>query len=133
MLLADTLLLLSRHTLADIHDTLFPNDTPVAPLSEEQMRAEICAYWNTKAHWEDLLNALSPSERRQMTRLALQERCPIDAFLEELASLGVVMLHREQNRCELSDDVRFHLLERLPSLHDRLQATEDGEDGMAPV
>lgn len=133
MLLADHLLLLPRHTLADIHDTLFPPDTPAAPLSVEHLRAAISAYWNTPAHWEELLTALSPSERRQMTRIALQEKCPIDAFLEELASLGVVILHREQNRCVLPDDVRFHLLERLPSLRDRLGAVEDGEDGIAPV
>lgn len=133
MLLADSLLLLPRHTLADIHDTLFPRDTPATPLTEDQLRAEIATYWNTPAHWAELLAALSPSERRQMTRIALLERCPIDAFLEELASLGVLILHREQNRCELPDDVRFHLLERLPSLQDRLNAVEDGDEGIAPV
>jgi hypothetical protein len=128
MMLADYLLMLPRHTLADIHDALYPADKPAPPLSEEGLRAAIADYWDTPAHWDELILALSPSERRQITRIALQENCPIDAFLEELSNLGLLMLHREQNRCELPDDVRIALLERLPSLEDMLKAQVQGQD-----
>jgi hypothetical protein len=133
MMLADYLLLLSSHELTDLYDTLYGQDTPDI-LSDEQIRGAILRYWSDPARWDEMVAALSPTERQMVTRLALGERCPINAFLEELNGFGLIILHREQNRYELADDVRVYLLERLPNLHDRSAAQEDGTtDGSAPV
>jgi hypothetical protein len=128
MMLADYLVTLPKYTLADMYDTLYQPDVPIR-LTEDEYRAAITDYWNTPAHWETMVEALSSSERKTMTRLALHERCPIDAFMEELSGLGLLILYRERNRYEVTDDIRLHLLERLPSLHDfsRLQIEDDGE------
>jgi hypothetical protein len=125
MMLADYLHTLPTHALADIYDTLYSPGVPVL-LSEEGYRNAITDYWNDPDHWKELVEALSPSERQRMTRLALHERCPIDAFMEELSQLGLIALYRESNRYELFDDIRVQLLERLPSIQDLLEAQGQG-------
>lgn len=133
MMLADYLHTLPSYALADIYDMLYQPGVPVL-LSEEGYRNAITDYWNDPSHWNELVEALSPSERQRLTRLALHERCPIDAFMEELSQLGLVALYRESNRYELFDDIRVHLLERLPSLRDLLQAQEkNGADGVTGI
>jgi hypothetical protein len=133
MMLCDYLRTLPVSHLFDIFETLYQPETKVE-LSEAELRERIVAYWEDPAHWDEFVAALSPFERRAMTRLALHERCRIDAFMEELASLGLLLLYREQNRYEMPDDVRVQLLERLPSLRDLLGAQQAGdEDGAAPV
>lgn len=133
MMLADYLLTLPVYELADIYDLLYQPDVP-HKLTEADYRASILAYWDDPDHWNRFVTALSPVERQTVTRLALHERHPIDAFLEDLSALGWLILHRTANRYEIPDDVRVSLLERLPTLHDRLQAQErPDEDGTAPV
>lgn len=133
MMLADYLHTLPPHALADIYDTLYQPGVPVL-LSDEGYRNAITEYWSTPSHWNDLVEALSPTERQHITRLALHERCRIDAFMEELSQLGLIALYRESNRFELFDDIRVQLLERLPSLSDLIRAQEkSSEDGSTGV
>lgn len=133
MMLCDYLLTLPSSHLYDLYETLYSPETKVNH-TDAQLREQIVAYWEDSAHWDEFVKALSPFERRAMTRLALHERCRIDAFMEEAASLGLLILYREQNRYEMPDDIRVRLLERLPSLGDLLVAQEPGDaDGTAPV
>ena len=133
MLLRDLLLTLSGETLADIYDMLYAPSRP-GSLSVAQYRRAIADYWEDAAHWDELVNALSIAERQALVRLALGEKCRIDVFVEELGGLGIVVLERERNRIEVPDDVRAWLLERLPSLEERLAAREEqDEDGATPV
>ncbi|TCP52370.1 hypothetical protein EV586_11147 [Tumebacillus sp. BK434] len=133
MMLCDYLRTLPPSHLYDLYETLYLPQTKVT-LSEAELCEQIVTYWDDPAHWDRFVRALSPFERRAMTRLALHERCPIDAFMEEAASLGLLILYREQNRYEMPDDVRVQLLARLPSLGDLLGAHEPGDaDGTAPV
>jgi hypothetical protein len=133
MMLADYLVTLPKYTLADLYDTLYQPATPHR-LSEEEYRAGITDYWNTPAHWDTMIDALSTTERQTMIRLALHERCKIDAFMEELAGLGLLILYRERNRYEMPDDVRLEMLERLPSLRDFARAPgEDDGEGNASI
>jgi hypothetical protein len=128
MMLADYLLTLPPYTLADMYDTLYQTNTPLH-LTEAEYRVGITDYWNTPDHWDRMIAALSTTERQTMTRLALHERCAIDAFMEELSGLGLLILYRERNRYEMPDDVRVELLARLPSLQDlaHTPAEDDGE------
>lgn len=133
MMLADYLHTLPSHALADIYDTLYQPGVPVL-LSEEGYRNAITDYWNDPSHWNELVESLSPFERQRITRLALHERCPIDAFMEELSQVGLIALYRESNRYELFDDTRIQLLERLPSLKDLLEAQgHSGADGVTGI
>ncbi|MBL0389229.1 hypothetical protein JJB07_21790 [Tumebacillus sp. ITR2] len=133
MMLADYLHTLTLYHLADLYDTLYQPDVPHF-YTEDEYRESVLAYWSNPQNWDAMVASLSSTERQILTRLALQERCQIDAFLEELSNLGLVILHREVNRFEVPDDVRVELLERLPSLQDRLSALEtEAEDGGAPV
>ncbi|KEO81533.1 hypothetical protein [Tumebacillus flagellatus] len=133
MMLAEYLHTLSLYHLADLYDTLYQPDVPHF-YTEDEYRNAVAAYWSNPQNWDRMIASLSPGERQTLTRLALQERCEIDAFLEELSSLGLVILHREVNRFQVPDDVRVELLERLPSLQDRLAGLEEeAEDGGAPV
>jgi hypothetical protein len=133
MLLSEYLHTLPLYHIADLYDTLYQPSVPHA-YTEDEYREAVAAYWSNPENWDALVAALSVTERQTLTRLALQERCEIDAFLEELSSLGLVVLHREVNRFQVPDDVRVRVLERLPSLEDRLRAQElAGEDGAAPV
>lgn len=133
MMLADYLHTLPSHALVDMYDSLYQPGVPVL-LSEEGYRNAITDYWKDPSHWNELVEALSPFERQRLTRLALHERCPIDAFMEELSQLGLIALYRESNRYELFDDIRLHLLERLPSLSDLLGAQgRSDEDGLSGI
>lgn len=133
MLLAEYLHTLPPYHLADLYDTLYQPQEPHA-YSEDEYRQAIVGYWSNPRNWEELVAALSPTERQTLTRMALQERCQIDAFLEELSALGLVILHRELNRFEVPDDVRLSMLEYLPRLQDRIDAHElADENGAAPV
>ena len=133
MLLRDLLLLLPEETLGDIYETLYEPSEP-GSLTFAQYRRAIAAYWQQAAHWDELIRALSVTERLAMVRIALGERCRIDAFVEELSGLGIVVLERERNRILVPDDVRVSLLERLPNLQDRLAAAEEqDENGATPV
>ncbi|ASS76769.1 hypothetical protein CIG75_18705 [Tumebacillus algifaecis] len=133
MMLRDYLRTLPQSHLFDLYETLYQQETNVH-LTEVELCEEIVAYWESPAHWDEFVAALSPFERRAMTRLALHERCRIDAFMEEAATLGLVILYREHNRYEMPDDVRVQLLERLPSLRDLLRAEPEGDaDGTTPV
>ncbi|PWK09662.1 hypothetical protein [Tumebacillus permanentifrigoris] len=133
MLLSEYLHTLPLYHIADLYDTLYQPSVPHA-YTEDEYRQAVVSYWNNPQNWDALVGALSVTERQTLTRLALQERCEIDAFLEELNSIGLVVLHREVNRFVVPDDVRVWLLERLPSLQDRLQAQEQADpDGTTPV
>lgn len=133
MILRDALRQMSLDQLRELYRTLYhPEEMPA--LTETELCQQIESFWDNPAHWEELIAALSPTERRAMIRLALQERCQIDAFLEEMSALGLVVLYRDHNRYQLPDDVRYKLLERLPSIGDLLSAKRQGdEDGIAPV
>ena len=125
MLLRDLLLTLPNETLADIYEMLYSPSEP-GSLSVTQYRRAIADYWEDAAHWDELVNALSVTERQALVRLALGGKCRIDVFVEEL--------ERERNRIVVPDDVRAWLLERLPSLEERLAAGEEqDEDGATPV
>jgi hypothetical protein len=130
VLLADYLHTLPVYKLADLYDTLYSPESPVS-LSEREYRDAINAYWEDPVHWQELVNALSPTERRTLIRLVLQERCQIDAFLEDLSDLGLVILDRQANRFALPDDIRATLLEYLPSLQDLLPSSPP--DDLTPI
>jgi hypothetical protein len=133
VLLRDLLLTMPSENLADIYDVLYEPTEP-GSLSVAQYRRAIADYWEDAAHWDELVNALSVTERQALVRLALGEKCRIDVFVEELSGLGIVALERERNRIVVPDDVRVWLLERLPSLEERLSAREEqDEDGATPV
>lgn len=128
MLLADYLFTLPIYQLLDMYEMLYQPDVPMQ-LDEEEYRAAIRDYWDNPANWDELVSALSTTERQTMTRLALHEHCPINAFMEELSGLGLLILYRARNRYEVPDDIRQQLLERLPNLSDMaaMQSEDDGE------
>jgi len=132
MLLRDALLLLPDETVADIYDTLYQPEEP-EDLPPAENRALICKYWAYPQHWNELVVALSVPERQALTRIALGERYPIDPFLEQLSDLGLVMISRDHNRFFVPDDVREQLLERLPSLRDRIGAIDEEPGGTTGV
>jgi len=127
LLLVEALKLLSSQTLADIFDTLYqPSEVEV--LTDNEYRSAIVDYWSRTQHWNELVVALSVPERQALTRLALGEKHPIDPFVEQLSELGLLLLHRERNHYLMPDDVRAQLLERLPSLQQRLAADASLDD-----
>lgn len=133
MMLNEYLLTLPTYALADMYDELYKPGVRVH-LSDEGYRRAITEYWEDAGNWNEFVAGLTPTERKMLLRLALQAKIPINAFMERLADLGVLMLQREANRYGMPDDVRWQMLERLPSLQERMEGLEQGdEDGSAPV